>query len=218
VRIAVLGGTFDPIHNGHVAAARSVCSTFHTDEVHFVPAYSAPHKQGQESSSAFHRFAMVALGIAPFAEFRASNIEVDALEKRYTVDTLQQMRSLYPSAELLFILGTDMYQEFETWKDYRTVMKLAHLAVVHRPGFSFREDLAPYHKLQKGEDVTLPASATVFYLPFVEQPISSTAVRAACRRGEDVSASVPSAVLAYINKHKLYSKAWGDPMAGPTLS
>jgi nicotinate-nucleotide adenylyltransferase len=211
VRIAVLGGTFDPIHNGHLAAARSVCSTFHTDEVHFVPAYSAPHKQTQESSSAFHRFAMVALGIAPFAEFRASSIEVDALEKRYTVDTLQQMRAMYSRAELLFVLGTDMYLEFETWRNYRTVMQLAHLAVVHRPGFSFREDLAPFRVLQKGEEVTLPASPAVFYLPFVEQPVSSTAVRDACRRGEDVSAMVPAAVWAYINRHKLYSTAWGDP-------
>jgi len=66
VRIAILGGTFDPIHNGHLAAARSVSSTFSTDEVHFVPAYSAPHKQSRESTSAFHRFAMVALGVLPF--------------------------------------------------------------------------------------------------------------------------------------------------------
>jgi nicotinate-nucleotide adenylyltransferase len=207
VRIAVLGGTFDPIHNGHLAAARSVCSTFHTDEVHFVPAYSAPHKQSQESISAFHRFAMVALATASFEEFRASVIEVDALEKRYTVDTLQQMRSLYPDGELLFILGTDMYLEFETWRDYRTVMGLAHLAVVHRPGFSFREDLAAYHVIQKGETVTLPASPSVFYLPFVEQPVSSTAIRDARRRGDDVSKAVPAAVWAYINKHNLYSNA-----------
>jgi nicotinate-nucleotide adenylyltransferase len=205
VRIAVLGGTFDPIHNGHLAAARSVCSTFHTEEVHFVPAYSAPHKQSQESISAFHRFAMVALGVAAFAEFRASTIEVDALEKRYTVDTLQQMRSMDPHGELLFILGTDMYLEFETWKNYRTVMALAHLAVVHRPGFSFRADLAPHQVLQKGEQVTLPASPAVFYLPFVEQPVSSTAIRDTCRRGGDVSESVPPAVWDYINRHKLYS-------------
>lgn len=213
MRIAVLGGTFDPIHNGHLAAARSVCSTFHTDEVHFVPAYSAPHKQSQESISAFHRVAMVALAISTFDEFRVSTIEVDALEKRYTVDTLHQMRSLDSDAQFLFVLGTDMYLEFETWKNYRSVMTLAHLAVVHRPGFAFREDLAPHHVIQKGENVTLPASPTVFYLPFVEQPVSSTAIRDACRRGDDVSGAVPAAVSAYIHKHKLYSKAWAVPDA-----
>jgi nicotinate-nucleotide adenylyltransferase len=205
VRIAVLGGTFDPIHNGHIAAARSVSSTFKTDEVHFVPAYSAPHKQAQESISAFHRFAMVALAVSSDDGFRVSTIEVDALEKRYTVETLQQMRSAMPAGELLFILGTDMYLEFETWKDYRTVMALAHLVVVHRPGFSFREDLAPYRVLQKGEDVTLPATSSVFYLPFVEQPVSSTAIREACRRGDNAGGSIPPAVWSYIKKHKLYS-------------
>lgn len=205
MRIAILGGTFDPIHNGHLAAARSVCSTFHTDEVHFVPAYSAPHKQSQESTSAFHRFAMVALATTAIDGFRVSTIEVDALEKRYTVETLQKMRSMDPNAELLFIVGTDMYAEFETWKNYRTVLSLAHLVVVHRPGFSFREDLAPYQVLQKGQTVTLPATSTVFYLPFVEQPVSSTAIRDACRRGDDASLWVPPSVWTYINKHKLYS-------------
>ena len=208
MRIAVLGGTFDPIHNGHIAAARSVSSTFKTDEVHFVPAYSAPHKQSQDSTSPFHRFAMVALAVSAVDGFRVSTIEVDALEKRYTVETLEQMRSMMPHGELLFILGTDMYLEFETWKNYRTVMALAHLVVVHRPGFSFREDLAPYRVLKKGEDVTLPShreTSSVFYLPFVEQPVSSTAIREACRRGDDASASVPPTVWSYINKHKLYS-------------
>jgi nicotinate-nucleotide adenylyltransferase len=208
VRIAVLGGTFDPIHNGHIAAARSVSTTFKTDEVHFVPAYSAPHKQSQGSVSAFHRFAMVALAVSDVEGFRVSSIEVDALQKRYTVETLTQMRSQMPHGDLLFIIGTDMYLEFETWKDYRIVMSLAHLVVVHRPGFSFREDLAPYSVLKKGQDVTLPAkqaTPSVFYLPFVEQPVSSTAIREACRRGEDASAAVPPAVWSYISKHKLYS-------------
>jgi nicotinate-nucleotide adenylyltransferase len=98
-----------------------------------------------------------------------------------------------------------MYAEFETWKDYRTVMSLAHLVVVHRPGFAFREDLAAYQVLRKGDSVTLPPSATVFYVPFVEQPVSSTAIRDACRRGDDASAWIPPAVSTYIHKHKLYS-------------
>lgn len=205
MRIAVLGGTFDPIHNGHLAAARSVSTTFGTDEVHFVPAYSAPHKQSQDSVSAFHRFAMVALAVSTSEKFRVSTIEVDAMEKRYTVDTLQHMRSTDPQGDLLFILGTDMYLEFETWKNYRKLLGLAHLAVVQRPGFSFHENLAPYRALKTGERVTLPASPGVFYLPFVEQPVSSTAIRDACRQGKDASAWVPPAVWSYINKHKLYS-------------
>jgi nicotinate-nucleotide adenylyltransferase len=205
VRIAVLGGTFDPIHNGHLAAALSVSSTFLTDEVHFVPAYAAPHKQAHDSISAFHRVAMVALAISPFDGFRVSTVEVDAMEKRYTVDTLEQMRADNPDGELLFVLGTDMYRDFETWKNYRALFTLAHLAVVHRPGFEFREDLAPFRVLRVGEQVTLPLTPGVFYLPFVEQPVSSTAVRDTCRRGEDASRWVPPVVWSYIAKHKLYS-------------
>jgi nicotinate-nucleotide adenylyltransferase len=205
VRIAILGGTFDPIHNGHLTAARSVCSAFHTDQVQFVPAFSAPHKQSHEATSAFHRFAMVALAISPFDRFRVSPIEVDAMDKRYTVDTLSQMRAENPSAELLFLLGTDMYQDFETWKEYRRLFTLAHLVVVHRPGFAFRSELAPHRIVREQERVTLPEKPGVFYLPFVEQPISSTTVREACRRGDDASASVPPVVWNYIEKHKLYS-------------
>jgi len=85
VRIGILGGTFDPIHNGHLAAAQSVAKTFQTDEIHFVPAYRAPHKQPEGVTSAFHRFAMVALATIPFTQFRTSTIEVDMLVKRYTV-------------------------------------------------------------------------------------------------------------------------------------
>jgi nicotinate-nucleotide adenylyltransferase len=205
VRIAVLGGTFDPIHNGHLAAARSVCSAFRTDEVHFVPAYTAPHKQSQKATSAFHRFAMVALAISPFEGFRASPMEVDAKEKRYTVDTLGRMRAENPERELVFILGTDMYQDFESWKDYRALFSLAHLAVVHRPGYAFRTELAPHRVLGENEAVTLPEKPGVFYLPFVEQPISSTAIRDACRRGENAAPWVPPVVWNYIRKHKLYS-------------
>src|SRR5437667_5568324 len=112
-RIAILGGTFDPIHNGHLEAADTVARTFQVDQVHFVPAFSPPHKQSRGITSPFHRFAMVVLATMPFAQFQASTIEVDALEKRYTVHTLESMRGLYPGAELIFVAGADMYEDIE---------------------------------------------------------------------------------------------------------
>src|SRR5690242_15592917 len=133
MRIAILGGTFDPIHNGHLAAAQSVAETFQADEVHFVPAFSPPHKQARGITSSFHRFAMVVLATMPFARFRTSTIEVDTLERRYTVDTLQLMKRLYPDAELLFVVGTDMYEEIQTWKDFRRLFELSHFVIVNRP-------------------------------------------------------------------------------------
>src|SRR5262245_40057124 len=113
MRIAILGGTFDPIHNGHLAAAQSVAKAFQVDEVHFVPAYSPPHKQSKGITSPFHRFAMVALATVSFDRFRTSTIEVDTLERRYTVETLESMKQEVPNAELLLIIGTDMYQDIQ---------------------------------------------------------------------------------------------------------
>src|SRR5437870_1399076 len=177
MRIAILGGTFDPIHNGHLAAAQSVEELFQVDELHFVPTFSPPHKQSRGITSPFHRFAMVSLATISFERFRASTMEVDALERRYTVETLDAMKHTYPGAELLFIIGTDMYQEIETWRNYRRLFELAHLVIVNRPGFPFREDVAPSKILTENQPVTLPDEAAVFYLPFVQQPISSTEIR-----------------------------------------
>jgi nicotinate-nucleotide adenylyltransferase len=205
VRIAVLGGTFDPIHNGHLAAAQSVASVFSVDEVHFVPAYSAPHKQSHNTTSPFHRFAMIALAITPFPHFRTSTIEVDALAKRYTVETLELMRRTQPNAQLLFVLGTDMYQEIETWKEHRRLFELANFVVVNRPGFAFREDVAPFQVVHEHQQLELPDKPNVFYLPFVQQPISSTEIREDRRKGREVHQWLPPLVWSYIERNKLYS-------------
>jgi nicotinate-nucleotide adenylyltransferase len=205
MRIAILGGTFDPIHNGHLAAAQSVAEIFQVDEVHFVPAFSPPHKQSRGITSPFHRFAMVALATVSFDRFRTSTIEVDALERRYSVQTLDVMKDAYPGSEFLFIIGTDMYQEIDTWRSYRRLFELAHLVIVNRPGFPFREDLAPFRILNEKQQVTLPKEPTVFYLPFVQQPISSTEIRNVRKRGEQVGQWLPPGVWSYIEQNRLYS-------------
>jgi len=209
MRIAILGGTFDPIHNGHLAAAQSVAQVFQVDEVHFVPAFSPPHKQSRGITSPFHRFAMVALATVSFDRFRTSTIEVDALERRYTVETLDAMKQVYPGSELLFIIGTDMYQEIETWKNFRRLFELAYLVIVNRPGFPFREDIAPYQILFDQKSTSFPPDLAkgpaVFYLPFVEQPISSTEIRDDCKRGHQVSQWLPPMVWSYIEQNKLYT-------------
>ena len=200
-----MGGTFDPIHNGHLAAAQTVASTFHVDEVHFIPAFSPPHKQDRGITSPFHRFAMVVLATMPYEHFRPSTMEVDALEKRYTVETLELMNRTYPGSELLFIVGTDMYQELETWKNFRRLFELAHLVIVNRPGYPFREDVAPSQTLKEGEAPDLPPKNGVFYLPFVEQPVSSTEIRQERKIGGQVQQWLPPLVWKYIETNKLYS-------------
>jgi nicotinate-nucleotide adenylyltransferase len=205
MRIAILGGTFDPIHNGHLAAAQSVANAFQVDEVHFVPAFSPPHKESRGITSPFHRFAMVGLATISFDRFRTSTIEVDTLERRYTVETLEEMKQAQPGAEFLLIIGTDMYQEIETWRNYRRLSELAHLVIVSRPGFPFREDIAPYQILNENQSVALPSRPAVFYLPFVQQPISSTEIRGERKRGEPVGRWLPPNVWSYIERNKLYS-------------
>jgi nicotinate-nucleotide adenylyltransferase len=156
-------------------------------------------------TSPFHRFAMVALATISIDRFRTSTIEVDALEKRYTVETLEAMKKSFPGADLLFIIGTDMYQEIENWRDYRRLFELAHLVIVNRPGFPFRDDVATFQLIKEKTVVTLPANPRVFYLPFIEQPISSTEIRDERRRGVNVSRWLPPLVWSYIEKNKLYS-------------
>ena len=199
-----MGGTFDPIHNGHLTAAQSVAETFQVDELHFVPAFTPPHKVASGLTSPFHRFAMVALATISIDRFRTSTIEVDALEKRYTVDTLEAMKKSHPGAELLFIIGTDMFQEIESWRNYRRLFELAHTVIVNRPGFPFRENVVPFQVLTEKKAVALPEKPAVFYLPFVRQPISSTEIRDQRKRGVDVSQWVPPLVWNYIEKNKLY--------------
>lgn len=148
---------------------------------------------------------MVALATISIDRFRTSTIEVDALERRYTVETLETMKSGYPDSELLFIIGTDMYQEIHTWKNFRRLFELAHLVIVNRPGFPFREDVAPFQILNEKQSVTLPGKTGVFYLPFVKQPISSTEIRDDRKKGAQVSQWVPPLVWSYIERNKLYS-------------
>jgi len=205
VRIAILGGTFDPIHNGHLEAAQSVTATFQTDRVLFIPAFSPPHKQKHGITSPFHRFAMVTLATVPFTQFHTSTIEVDALEKRYTVDTLGAVRQSFPGAEILFVVGTDMYQSIDTWKDFRRLFDLAHIVIVNRPGFPIREGVSPYRTLRPNEPVDLTSGNSVFFLPFVEQPISSKAIRDDRKRGGEVRQWLPPQVWSYIEKNNLYS-------------
>lgn len=205
MKIAILGGTFDPVHRGHLRAAQTVADTFGVDEVHFIPAFTPPHKSQTGITSAFHRFAMVALAIAPFDRFRLSTIEVDRMERRYTVDTLELMHELYPRAALLFITGTDLYAEIEEWKSYRRLFDLASFAVVNRPGFPIREDIRPVEVVETAPKNALSETPRVYYLPYLDEDVSSTTVRERFREKTNVDSWLPTAVRNYITAHKLYS-------------
>jgi nicotinate-nucleotide adenylyltransferase len=204
VRIAILGGTFDPIHNGHLAAAEIVARAFDVDEVHFIPTFVPPHKPAAGITSPFHRFAMAALATEPFDRFRVSTMEVDMLEPRYSVDTLERMHQKYPGSHFVFITGTDMYRDIESWKEFRRLLSLTDFAVVHRPGFPMRDDVVPIQVIDEGP-ATTGEETGVYYFPRLEHRISSTEIRLEISRGGDTSAWLSSPVGTYIEKHKLYA-------------
>src|ERR1044072_7380419 len=142
-RVGIYGGTFDPVHNGHLEVARGVLDLFELDEVIFVPACVPPHKRNASITSAFHRFAMVALATEADQRLLVSTVELDAPDRPYAVDTVERMRETFGEQTVLFfIIGADSWLEITTWKDWQRLLTLCHLIVVSRPGF----DLANYDR------------------------------------------------------------------------
>ncbi|MEP6741712.1 MAG: nicotinate-nucleotide adenylyltransferase, partial [bacterium] len=139
-RIAIYGGTFDPVHSGHLEIGRRVSELFATDEFLFVPARVAPHKVGHEAASAFDRYAMLALATKDDARLSVSRFELEGPGRQYTIDTLVHFRDSYGElVDLFFVMGADSWAEVTTWREWQRLVTLANLIVVTRPG----HDIAP---------------------------------------------------------------------------
>lgn len=189
-RIGVMGGTFDPIHNGHLVAASEVASAFKLDEVIFVPTGSPYLKQNV--TSAEHRYLMTVIATASNPSFKVSRIDIDRGGDTYTVDTLSEMKEEHPDADLVFISGADAISQILEWKDAETLWTLAHFVAVSRPGHNLTIPDAPQGSISSLE---IPALA-----------ISSTDVRRRVDSGFPVWYLVPDGVVQYIAKHELYGQ------------
>ena len=143
-RIAIYGGTFDPVHLGHLEIGRRVSQLFAIDEFLFMPARVAPHKVDQQTASALDRYAMLALATQDDPSLTVSRFELDGPGRQYTVDTVAHFRSSYGEMlDLFFLLGADSWEEITTWREWQRLMTLANLIVVTRPGHqTFIEDFA----------------------------------------------------------------------------
>jgi nicotinate-nucleotide adenylyltransferase len=195
-RVGVMGGTFDPIHHGHLVAASEVQSVFGLDEVVFVPTGRPWQKDGRSISDREHRYLMTVIATAANPVFTVSRVDIDRPGATYTVDTLRDLQSLYPDADLFFITGADALQSILTWKDNHEVFERAHFVGVTRPG----------HEL---ETEGLPADrVTLIEVPAMS--ISSTDCRSRVAAGEPVWYLVPDGVVQYISKYALYTGDDGD--------
>jgi nicotinate-nucleotide adenylyltransferase len=187
-RIGVMGGTFDPIHHGHLAAASEVQRSFDLDEVVFVPTGQPYQKSGV--SQAEHRYLMTAIATASNPRFTVSRVDIDRPGPTYTIDTLRDLRKQRPDADLFFISGADAVAQILDWKDNDELWSLAHFVAVSRPGHALSIRGLPEQGVSSLE---VPALA-----------ISSTDCRARVDRDFPVWYLVPDGVVQYISKHHLY--------------
>lgn len=185
-----MGGTFDPIHHGHLVAASEAAADLDLDEVVFVPTGRPAFKQHPGVTAAEHRYLMTVIATASNPRFTVSRADVDRPGPTYTVDTLRDLRAERPDAELFFITGADALTQILTWKDAADLWGLAHFVAVSRPGHQLSVDGIP-----EGSVTTLEVPALA---------ISSTDCRARARAGEPVWYLVPDGVVQYIAKHRLY--------------
>jgi nicotinate-nucleotide adenylyltransferase len=217
-RIALFGGTFDPIHEGHLAVARAAERRFRFDEVHFIPAAHPPHKPASGLLPFAHRFAMVALACANENRFIPSLAEANngALAgASYSVDTVRRFRReiCRPGDQIYFLLGADSFLEIATWKEYETLLGLCDFVVASRPGFSSAalRRVIPARLMAKDSADSRPEHGvisllrtSVYVLDTVASRVSATTVRRRLDRGRPVHGLVPRAVEDYIIKQALY--------------
>lgn len=185
-----MGGTFDPVHHGHLSAANEVATRFGLDEVVFVPTGN-PYRKAGVVSSAEDRYLMTVIATASNPRFSVSRIDVDRPGTTYTIDTLRDLRATYVDAELFFITGSDALAQILSWRAADELFALAHFVGVSRPGYA-PVDLAGFP----------PGAVTLLEVPALA--ISSTDCRARVRRGDPVYYLVPDGVVQYIDKRRLY--------------
>ena len=200
MKLGVLGGTFDPIHNGHIAAAVAAEATLGLHEVTLVPSHIPPHRHDPVSATSEQRFAMATLAAAEHRGWTASRIEVDRQGPSYTFDTLTELMAS-PGTQIFFIIGADAFAEIATWSRYPGVLDLAHFVVVSRPGIT----LDSLRARVPSAFTDRPSTKTRVILVEAATPdVSSTDIKRRIRAGESLSGLVPDSVATYIRTHRLY--------------
>ncbi|HEV8186400.1 MAG TPA: nicotinate-nucleotide adenylyltransferase [Pyrinomonadaceae bacterium] len=213
-RIALYGGTFDPVHIGHLEIARRVSQLFEIDKVVFMPAQMAPHKIGRPVTPAVHRYAMLALATQNDSQLSISTFELDDPDRRYTVNTVAHFqRTLGDETELFFIMGADSWSEITTWREWERLLTMTNHIVVTRPGY----EPALTHVGAVGERIvdlrggvtkatTSRRTPGIYFTDVVMKDVSATRIRRLAGEGrtDELTDLLPPPVLEYIKKYGIY--------------
>jgi nicotinate-nucleotide adenylyltransferase len=217
-RIGIFGGTYDPIHIGHLRSAEEARQQLGLDVVLFIPTADPPHKSRRLAPAA-HRLAMVRLAIAGNAGFRVSPIEIERAGRSYTIDTLRALRErLPPHTALTLLIGLDAFRDIGTWKEYRTLFSLADLAVWSRPPHDFAAPLDLLPVAARADfcygrnDKTLRhrTGTHIRFVTVTALDISASAIRQRLLRGQSIRYLVPPTVERYLQRHRLYARRHGE--------
>ena len=197
MKIGIYGGSFDPVHKGHVNAAVNFMEELSLDKIIIIPAYQPPHKKGLAMTPSEHRMNMCRLAFGDMENFEVSDIEIQRADEGYMADTVEQLREMYPDDELFLLIGGDMLLSFRRWYEWHRITDEAVLAVAAR---NWEDDAA----LEAEAAILRSNGAEVRIVPIDVKELSSTDVREAVRRADDISSMVPKGVDEYIWDHYLY--------------
>ena len=215
-RIAIYGGTFDPVHLGHLEVARKVCELFEIDQLQFVPARMAPHKLTADVTAAIHRYAMLVLATQDQPRLYVSTFEIEAEDRRYTVDTLSHFKDRFgEDVDLFFVMGADSWSEIQTWRQWEQLLGMVNHIVVTRPGFDIDLDSVTESRTrildlrgstEKSKYATQSEGTRILITDVVKFDVSATEIRHAVREEklDQLEKMVPLPVAQYIKKYQLY--------------
>ena len=215
MNVALFGGTFDPVHSGHLSAARAALQTFALDQIYFVPASIPPHKQGRSLTPFFHRYAMVVLACAGESRFRPSLLEAPDSSQgqpNYSIATVRKLAQQFSEKDrLYFLIGADAFLEINLWHEWKALLESCDFIIVSRPGFPIAEIekvVPPDLRSGPTDGNSIPLRRTKLHLlTTVHADISSSTIRQLAAEGRSLSGLVPEAVAAYIQKLGLFVHA-----------
>lgn len=206
--LAILGGTFDPIHYGHLGLASAVLALNFIDDIHFVPCYQPVHREKTKASTE-HRIQMLKLAIKNHSHFHYNPIEINSQKPSFAINTLEQLHQEFPDKTLYWIMGADAFVQFHQWHRYQDILKLANLIVASRPEAplptnGFIADLLQKRQIKDHNPLQPGVTGCIIPLSITPMAISATDVRQQCHNGNSPTALLPIEVIEYIHQHKIY--------------